>query len=160
MAAGRTPKPTAQKRLAGTLQPCRTNANEPVPEVALPLAPDWLSEKARAYWDMIGDVLLNMKLVTVGDGPALMMLCDVLAEWAEARAYVLENGSTYTTESESGSIMHRAFPQVAIASDAWRRAMAMLTQFGLTPASRSKVSALGGEDGKDPFEEMMNDMKG
>ena len=56
--------------------------------------------------------------------------------------------------------MHRPYPQVAIASDAWRRSMTMLTQFGLTPASRSKVSALGGDGEKDPFEEMMADMKG
>ena len=160
MAGGRPRKPTSQKALGGTLQPSRTNANEPVPEVALPLPPDWLSDNAREYWAQIGSLLLNMKLVTAGDGSALMLLCDVPAEWAEARQYVLEHGMSYSTFTESGSEIHRPYPQVAIASDAWKRAMRMLTEFGLTPASRSKVSVLGTDDGKDPFAEMMNDMNG
>lgn len=157
---GRPRKPTEIKRLGGTLQPSRTNKLEPVPEVALPMVPTWLSEKARQYWDMIGHVLLNMRVVSVADGPALSMLCDVLAEWAEAREYVLLNGSTYSTYTKQGDEMRRPNPEVAMASDAWRRAMVMLTQFGLTPASRSKVSALGGDERKDPFAEMMEDMKG
>ena len=55
---------------------------------------------------------------------------------------------------------HRPYPQVAIASDAMKRALRMLTEFGLTPASRSKVSALGGDDNSDPLADIMRDMKG
>jgi len=159
MAGGRPNKPTILKKLGGTAQPCRTNELEPVPDVALPLAPEWLSDEAKAYWQQIGAVLLSMKVVTVADGPAMMLLCDTLAEWAEAREFVRLNGMTYETETKMGDSMHRAYPQVAMASDAWRRSMSMLVQFGLTPASRSKVSALGTDDEKDPFEEMMNDLK-
>jgi P27 family predicted phage terminase small subunit len=97
-----------------------------------------------------------MNLCTVADGPAMQLLTETLAEWAEARQAVHREGLVYETESESGSLMRRPNPEVAQAADAMR----MLTEFGLTPASRSKVSALGGDDGKDPFEEMMNDMKG
>ncbi|TDN38271.1 phage terminase small subunit P27 family [Hymenobacter sp. UV11] len=158
--AGRPRKPTAQKALGGTLQPSRTNPHEPTADVYLPTPPDWLSDRAKQYWGEIGAVLLSMKLTTVADGPALQLLTEALAEWAEAREFVNREGMSYEIYTKQGGVMHRAYPQVAIASDAWRRASSMLTQFGLTPASRSKVSALGGEDGKDPFEEMMNDMKG
>jgi P27 family predicted phage terminase small subunit len=160
MAAGRPRKPTSQKALGGTLQPSRTNPDEPTPEVYLPTPPDWLSERAKEYWAEIGGVLLAMKLSTAADGPALQLLTEALAEWAEARQYVLDNGLSYETYTESGNTMHRPYPQVAIASDAWRRSLRMLTEFGLTPASRSKVSALGGGEEKDPFEEMMADMNG
>jgi P27 family predicted phage terminase small subunit len=160
MTGGRPRKPTSQKALGGTLQPSRTNKNEPMPEVYLPTPPAWLSERAKQYWGEIGNVLLAMKLTTVADGPALQLLTEALAEWAEAREFVTREGFTYSTFTKQGDEMHRPYPQVAIASDAWRRAMTMLTQFGLTPASRSKVSALGGDDGKDPFAEMMADMKG
>lgn len=159
MAGGRPRKPTSQKALGGTLQPSRTNKNEPTPEVYLPVPPDWLSDRAKQYWGEIGNVLLAMKLTTVADGPALQLLTEALAEWAEAREFVLSEGMTYETTTATGDTMHRPYPQVAIASDAWRRSHKMLTEFGLTPASRSKVSALGGEDGKDPFAEMMADMK-
>ena len=166
MAGGRPPKPTSQKALGGTLQPSRTNQHEPVPAVALPLPPDWMSEKARQYWGDIGAVLLNMKVVTAADGPALMLLTETLAEWAEARQAVIGVdgqagvGLVYEMETEGGQTMRRPNPEVAQASDAMKRALRMLTEFGLTPSSRSKVTALGGEDGKDPFAEMMANMKG
>jgi len=166
MAGGRPPKPTSQKALGGTLQPSRTNAHEPVPDVALPLPPDWLSERGHSYWNEIGPVLLSMKVVTFGDGAALSLLVEALAEWAEARQAVIGVdgrpgvGLVYEMLTESGQTMRRPNPEVAQASDAMKRALRMLTEFGLTPSSRSKVSALGGADGNDPFAEMMNDMKG
>jgi len=160
MAGGRPRTPTSQKALGGTLQPSRTNKNEPTPDVYLPVPPEWLSTRAKQYWAEIGAVLLQMKLCTMADGPAMQLLTEALAEWAEARQAVYREGLVYETMTESGSLMRRANPEVAQAADAMRRAMRMLTEFGLTPASRSKVSALGGDDGKDPFEEMMNDMKG
>ena len=159
MAGGRPPKPTIQKQLGGTLQPSRTNANEPVPDVCLPLMPDWLSERGRRYWSEIGAVLLNMKVVTAGDGSALMLLVESLAEWAEARQEVLKIGLVYEMETEGGQTMRRPNPEVAMASDAMKRSLNMLREFGLTPSSRGKVSALGDMDGKDPFAEMMNDLK-
>jgi P27 family predicted phage terminase small subunit len=166
MPGGRPPKPTTQKKLGGTLQPSRTNKHEPVPDVALPPAPDWLSERGRRYWDEIGAVLLHMKVVTFGDGPAFSLLVESLAEWAEARQAVIGKdgvpgvGLVYEMLTESGQTMRRPNPEVAQASDAMKRALRMLTEFGLTPSSRSKVSALGGDDGNDPFADMMNDMKG
>lgn len=159
-------KPTIQKALGGTLQPSRTNKHEPVPAVALPLPPDWLSERARAYWGEIGAVLLNMQVVTAADSLALQLLTETMAEWAEARQAVIGTGSragvglVYEMLTESGQTMRRPNPEVAQASDAMKRALRMMTEFGLTPASRSKVSALGDGDGNDPFADMMNDLKG
>ncbi|MGI4822261.1 MAG: phage terminase small subunit P27 family [Janthinobacterium lividum] len=142
------------------MQPSRTNKDEPTPDVYLPTPPEWLSDLAKKYWAEIGAVLLSMKLCTVADGPAMQLMTEALAEWAEARQAVYREGLVYETTTESGSLMRRANPEVAQAADAMRRAMRMLTEFGLTPASRSKVSALGGKDGGDPFDEIMNDMKG
>ncbi|AWM34190.1 phage terminase small subunit P27 family [Hymenobacter nivis] len=160
MAAGRPLKPTALKRLGGTLQLCRTNAHEPVSAVLLPTPPAWLSDKARQYWAEIGAVLLDMKLCTVADGPALQLLTETLAEWAEARQAVHTKGLVYETKMVTGDIMQRPVPEVAIASDAMKRSLRMLAEFGLTPASRGKVSALGDDDGLDPFAQMLEDMKG
>ena len=50
---------------------------------------EWLSDRAKQYWGEIGNVLLAMKLTTVADGPALQLLTEALAEWAEAREFVL-----------------------------------------------------------------------
>ena len=160
MPAGRPLKPTVLKALGGTLQPSRTNAHEPTPAVFLPTPPAWLSDKARQYWGEVGAVLLDMKLCTVADGPALQLLTETLAEWAEARQAVHRKGLTYETTTATGDRMCRPNPEVTIAADAMRRAQRMLTEFGLTPASRGKVSALGDETGLDPFAQLMEDLKG
>jgi P27 family predicted phage terminase small subunit len=127
--------------------------------VYLPTPSDWLSERAKDYWTEIGSVLLNVKFSTAADGPALQLLTEALSEWSEAWQYMLLNGLNYETYTERGNTMHRPYPKVAIVADAWRRSLRMLTEFGLTPASRNKVSTIGGDSGKDPFEEMMTDMK-
>ena len=165
MSAGRPLKPTVLKALGGTLQPSRTNAAEPLAAVLLPTPPEWLSERAKGYWAEVGAVLLSMKLCTAADGPALMLLTETLAEWAEARQAVVGTGKrpgvglVYEMQTENGQTMRRPNPEVAIASDAMKRALRMLTEFGLTPASRGKVSALGENDEADPFAQMLLDMK-
>ena len=52
---------------------------------------------------------------------------------------VLADGMTYEATTQSGSISHRPRPEVAIASDAWRRAAMALAALGLTPRSRDTV---------------------
>ena len=159
MAAGRPSKPTALKALGGTLQPSRTNPNEPTPDVYLPAPPTWLNDKARQYWAEIGAVLLSMKVCTAADSPALQLLTETLAEWAEARQAVHRKGLTYETTTATGDRLCRPNPEVTIASDAMRRSLRMLAEFGLTPASRGKVSALGSNEGKDPFAKMLADLR-
>lgn len=150
MAAGRSPKPTHLKKLGGTLQPSRTNTLEPVPDIALGLPPDWLSPTAKEYWQEIGGLLLQMKLISYGDTAAMTLLCDVLAQWLSVRATLNKRGRVYELLTASGKV-YRARPEVVMEADLWRRAKTMLTEFGLTPASRSRVSALGGTEEKDPL---------
>lgn len=98
-----------------------------------------------------------MKLCTVADGPAVQLLTEALAEWAEARQVVQTRGLTSDTITVSEGIMRHPNPEIAITADAWRQALTILTQFGLTPASRSKVSALGEEDELDAFAQLLAD---
>jgi len=91
-----------------------------------------------------------MKLISYGDSAALMLLTDVLAEYVSLRVIIEKKGRVYELLTPGGKVF-RARPEVALASDAWRRAQRMLVEFGLTPASRSKVSALGGIEEKDPL---------
>lgn len=158
MPAGRPRKPTELKKLGGTLQPSRTNALEPVPEVALGHPPDWLSATAKEYWSEIGGLLLQMNLVSYGDTAAMTLLCDVLAQWVSVRVTIAKKGRVYELLSDGGKVF-RARPEVAMEADLWRRAAAMLTQFGLTPASRSKVSAIKATEEKDPLSALIDESK-
>ena len=48
--AGRKPLPTRLKVLKGMAQPCRTNPQEPRPEVVALDPPEYLGTTARAEW--------------------------------------------------------------------------------------------------------------
>jgi P27 family predicted phage terminase small subunit len=158
MGAGRPSKPTHLKKLGGTLQPSRTNPNEPIPDVALGLPPDWLTPTAKEYWEEIGGLLLQMKVISYGDTAAMALLCDVLAQWVSVRVTLTKRGRVYELLTPGGKV-YRARPEVAMEADLWRRAKAMLTEFGLTPASRSKVSAMGGTEEKDPLAALFDEAK-
>lgn len=150
----RPTKPTALKVLQGTQRPGRVNRSEPKP-LAMPLSrrpPTWLSPRGKTAWREIVPVLRRMGVVTVADPLALSMLADAVGEYREARTVVIEEGATYWTEGQSRMLRPR--PEVAIASDAWRRSKQLLTEFGLTPASRGRVSGSPEKD-EDPLDTWM-----
>jgi P27 family predicted phage terminase small subunit len=94
-----------------------------------------------SWYERLARIVDPMRVGTEADGLALELAASALAEYEAAARVILADGPTYEARTEAGAIMHRARPEQAIAADAWRRAMSMLLQFGLTPASRSKVEA-------------------
>jgi len=81
----------------------------------------------------------------VADELALEQCVEAYADWRQAMEIIAAEGTHYETTSQSGGTMIRAHPAVAMRSDAARRFQSLMSEFGLTPASRSKVSAQGGE---------------
>lgn len=142
--------PTQMKVLKGTAQPCRTNKKEPKLPVERSLVPKWLSKRAQEAYVDLSDILIGVQVLTKADRTALEMLCDAYSEYRQAREFVEGNGMTYTVTTKEGDVLHKVYPQVAIASDAYKRVRSMMTEFGLTPASRGKVSAQG-EQAEDPM---------
>jgi P27 family predicted phage terminase small subunit len=111
---------------------------------------------AKEYWQEIGGLLLQMKLISYGDTAAMTLLCDVLAQWVSVRVTIAKRGRVYELLTAGGKVF-RARPEVAMEADLWRRAAAMLQQFGLTPSSRSKVNALGATEEKDPLSALLDE---
>jgi P27 family predicted phage terminase small subunit len=148
---GLSPTPTKLKVLRGTGRKDRGNRNEPRPE-PLPAGsppPDWISADAAEYWPELERVFSAAGLLTTLDAPALALLCEALADYLVARDTLDEAGPYYTTETENGSVMIRAHPAVSDRSEAWRRVRLALMDFGGTPAARTRVAAVLGEEGDD-----------
>jgi P27 family predicted phage terminase small subunit len=152
MGAGRPAKPTHLKLLAGNPGKRALPKNEPKPKRGVPRPPSWLSKEARKHWKEVSAELDLMGVLTTADAQALALFCDALSEYVAARHEVLTVGATYSSETESGGLIVRPNPAVAMASDAWRRLKSMATEFGLTPASRSKVGGAGKELPANPWE--------
>lgn len=153
MARPRTP--TALKLVKGTAQPCRTNRKEPKPRREIPSPPAHLSDRAKTAWGAVALILDRMGIVTEADGVALEGLCEAYADLVDARVRLRERGSpTYKTISQTGSVMFRAYPEVAMVSDADRRLGFWLGRVGMTPADRSKVSAIDDKKDADPWADL------
>lgn len=149
----RPPKPTHLKAVAGNPGRRKLKKNEPTPEAGIPRCPANLSTTAKRIWRRIAPELEKMGVLKLSDGLALEMLCDAYAEYRDARDIVEKNEPTYVSLTKNG-LMHRTRPEVAIASDAYRRVKTMMTEFGLTPSSRSRVSGVDGQGKQaDPWAE-------
>ena len=147
MPAGRPPKPTALKALAGnpgkrSLPPAEAN---PTPK--LPPAPRHLSTVARREWRRLGKQLEQLGLITDIDLRAFELLCVTYDQLRIAQDKVVELGMVVYTPS--GYPM--ANPWFTTQGKLHEQLLRLLGQFGLTPASRAKVTAAAkGEEEEDP----------
>lgn len=150
--AGRKPKPTALKVVQGNAGKRKLNKSEPKPPQSKPKCPEWMKGVARRAFYELADELDMMKVITLADRKALELLCQTYAEWRQAVKKLDDHGSlTYESRNLQGGIMIRTRPEVSIRNDAARRLISLLGEFGLTPASRSRVNVSALPD-DDPFE--------
>ncbi len=136
----RKPKPHALKVVSGTTRGKSTEATPARLSGTTP--PAFISDRARAHWPALADLLADMGVLGDGDLTALGLLCETLTEYLEARDTVARDGATYEATTEAGAVMYRAHPAVAQRNDAARRLQSLLAEFGLTPSARAKVSGL------------------
>ena len=133
---GRKPLPTQVKQIKGTLQPCRTNYHEPVPEGLLVEPPDYMPEGAQAAW----------RYALECAPPTLIRKLDmsVLEIWAcaadlyrQAQAGIGKTG-LLVKAPHSGVPMQS--PYLAIANKQAQIMTKAAIEMGFTPASRSRIS--------------------
>ena len=103
--------------------------------------PSYLPAKARTAFKKLREILTRMKVLTEADEHALIMLADAWNDYRDAQRILANEGSTYDSWTEGGAPMKRKHPMVSIRNDAWRRVQSMMSEFGLTPASRTNVSS-------------------
>lgn len=145
-------KPTAIKKLQGTLQPCRTNFNEPVPKKALNTVepPDFLSKTARDLW-VFALAQAPDELLTTLDFSVFACWADTMAKIIECQEILNREGPTVIDENLGVSKPH---PMLKIQNDLKCILKGYLTELGFTPASRSKVSVHTKTENKNPFADL------
>lgn len=138
--SGRRPKPTALKQLQGNPGKRKLNLNEPKPPEGRPEMPQGLTREAKQEWKRIVPMLEQMGILTVADGKALAAYCASYAAWMQAERHIAKFGIVLATvDEETGQSYVKANPAVRIRGDALRLMKSFLTDFGLTPASRSRL---------------------
>jgi len=138
-------KPTTLKILQGNPSKRKLPANEPQPAIVEAIPPEGLSEMARKHWAYFAPLLMRVRVLTEADHPALAKLCEESAILELAIKEIQLKGlfsekQLYGRDGEpKGTIpvLNPAFRIQAVASAQVNR---LMVEFGLTPASRSKVA--------------------
>jgi P27 family predicted phage terminase small subunit len=153
---GRKPKPTAIKVLEGNPGKRPLNTNEPKPEKKAPKCPTWLEPEAKKEWKRMSKTLEAIGILTQVDNVAFAGYCQAYARWKEAEEFLTKHGTIFKTPS--GYIQQ--VPQVSIAQTYLKIMKDFCSEFGLTPAARSRISVSTTEgSSEDPMEEMLRVVK-
>jgi P27 family predicted phage terminase small subunit len=148
----RRPKPTAIKVLEGNPGGRPLNTEEPKPKSGIPEMPKELRKTAQREWRRVSVDLDTLGLITVVDGKALAMYCDAYADWEVAQRECVKSGMWYEEPivSKDGMVVgykHKQAPWFNVKCMAMKMMKAYLIEFGLTPASRSKLKIEKKQDG-------------
>lgn len=146
MPAGRKPLPTNLKVVTGRNRPDRGSQDEPQPEVARVDPPAFLSEPALLEWSRVCEELFNLGILSNLDRAALAAYCTAYGRWVSAeeaiRLSAQEEGATdksgLTIKTASGNIIQN--PLVGAANRAMGDMIKFASEFGMTPAARSRIS--------------------
>lgn len=140
---GPAPMPTALAALRGTegkRDRRRTpKGPEPVPKGALRTIPPHIAANAdaKACWQSSRKHLQAMKVVTAADVLALEGLCVSYARALAADRDIEKHGTLVL--GAQGQLMNN--PAIRIATVAWAEVRRFSQEFGMTPASRTRVRA-------------------
>jgi P27 family predicted phage terminase small subunit len=118
---------------------------EPRAERGLPPCPDYLMGRARDAWFFWSEELAEMKLDHRPDGQALECLCSAYALASQA-AEDLALHSMLIEEpvlNKAGELVgtrRKQNPAVQIANAAWRNVRGFCSDFGFSPAARTRIA--------------------
>ena len=132
MMRGRKPKPTAIKILRGNPGQRRINAREPAPKGAARM-PRKLRPREMEIWKRLISELEPCGVATSADSLALARLAE-LESMAEAAKSYIDRGGMVDDEGNRNAY-------VAIYRDLSAQLLRLYSEFGMTAAARSRVSA-------------------
>jgi hypothetical protein len=144
LGGGRPRKPTAHKRLAGTLRNDRQNHAEPrLQPIALPDPPADLTDLERAAWVELKELIDPMQIATAADVVAFRSMVEDAGMLAALRKSFIDSGSEpVTVEETKAGAQLRMRPEV-LSIPTYRKLMLLhFVRWGISPADRQRVSVL------------------
>lgn len=149
---GRKPIPTATKKLRGNPGKRPLNKAEPQFARVLPRCPSHLSVEARREWRRVSAELYAQGLLTRVDRAALAGYCQAYGRWVRAEEALAQ--SSLVVKTVAGNIIPN--PYLAIANRAMDDMRRFMVEFGMTPSSRSRITAAGPADEPTLEEQLFN----
>lgn len=143
---GPKPQPSKIRELRRNPGKRAMNKKEPKPE-AIPVMdpPSDLPPAGKRQWKAIFPKLAKARLITSVDIPMLKLYCERYATYEEANKHIKKEG--LIVASPKGYPMQS--PYLSISNKAFKDMVGILTEFGMSPSSRSRTSAVEPESGDD-----------
>ena len=136
MTRGRKPTPSSLKILRGNPGNRPLNGEEPHPPSGFPPCPERLTGAALEAWDRFSKELTDCGVGTTLDATALELLCEAYAAHVEGAVQVAKHGPVWI-ERQEGKLPKFAYsPFWVVQNKEYKKLMALLTEFGMTPSSR------------------------
>ena len=135
---GRKPKSTALKLIEGNPGHRPLNHREPKPYLCIPSCPAHLSPTAKAEWKRLAHQLHDLGILTALDRSALAAYCQAYGRWTEAEKNLKTTPALLRTPA--GYVQPN--PWLAIANKNLELMHKFMAELGLSPSSRSRVSAM------------------
>lgn len=149
--AGRKPKPSALRALEGNPGKRPLPKNEPAFSGKMPSCPKHIDQVGNKEWRRILKILLKARVVTAADMSIIAAYADSYSRWVEASIFVKKDGlvvsapSGYPVQNPYLNIINKSLDQMK----------AFAVELGLTPSSRTRISALVAEVKEDPLDALL-----
>jgi P27 family predicted phage terminase small subunit len=156
-------KPIAQevKEAQGAFlkNPQRKAKSSPSADGKAPRMPPGFCRVAKAKWKELCADLERNGVLSTDTREMLIAYCVTFAKWMEARKKVEQTGLAVESFDKNGQLVISRNAYVAEMHKFREQLNKLLPEFGLTPASRQKLTSMKLDDGKeDPFAKIMERM--
>ena len=148
--SGRKRLPTKLKIIKGTAEKRRLNENEPNPATCIPTPPTYLDSTALKEWQRITIELDKLGLISEIDRAILSLYCSNYSRLLKYEAIVKIEGEVI----ETASGVRKINPALQIINICSGQIYKYLSELGMSPASRSKVSGNKEKSVKNEFAEL------
>lgn len=115
----------------------------------MPPVPDFVtSEIGRKFWHEYGPRINALGLLEVLDAPAFAMLCEAFAALKDMRDEFDANPEYTNPVGENGALQPN--PMLALISKQMKGVLELLSEFGMTPVARQKLTGSTSATPADP----------
>lgn len=149
---GPAAKPTVLKEREGTARADRAPKHEAQPTLGVPDCPSGVSrdKDAKRCWDVLAPQLQKLNLVALTDGAVLEGLCRSYSVAVQADRVIKSKGVVIKTPYGL-----QQNPAISISRLAWAEVRKFASEFGLSPAARTRVNAPPADPVKDTAEDFL-----
>ena len=154
MGAGRKPKPTALKLIAGVPGHRPINNDEPEPDAVVEslAAPPWMSGEGKAAWATEFPKLVRSHVMAEVDLNAFARYCQAFGRYLTAESYIAKQGEVLI--APGGFPIQN--PYLAVSNRADEQMRKAEAEFGMTPSSRSRVTTTGNKKKANRFLDLVD----